>query len=89
MASGYRTRVACPFCGSGEMRANPALARCSECGTALDHGFYRTLLQIRSLAETEEERVCECGHRGMDRLPGDSRCPACGRETPPRTRRNP
>lgn len=89
MASGYRARVACPFCGSGEMQANPALARCSGCGAAMDHGFYRTLLQIRALAEVEDGSACGCCGRKDRRPGGGSRCPACGREIPPRTERSP
>ena len=88
MASGYRARVTCPFCGSSEMQANPALARCSGCGAAMDHGFYRTLLQIRSLDEARDESVCKCCGR-KDRRPGGTRCPACGGEIPPRTERSP
>jgi ribosomal protein L37AE/L43A len=86
MSSEYRSRVACPFCESGEMRAvNASLARCSSCATAMDHGFFRTLLQIRALADTEGEHACQCGHSEIHRVSeGRFRCPACGGEiTPP------
>ncbi len=49
----YHSRVLCPLCEGGEMRAvNASLARCSGCAQTMDHGLYEAMLQIRSLPQT-------------------------------------
>jgi ribosomal protein L37AE/L43A len=53
MVYDYYSRVLCPFCEGGEMRAvNASLARCSGCQDTMDHGLYEAMLQIRSLPQT-------------------------------------
>ena len=49
----YHSRVLCPLCEAGEMRAvNASLARCSGCAQTMEHGLYEAMLQIRSLPQT-------------------------------------
>ena len=49
----YHSRVLCPLCEGGEMRAVIAsLARCSGCAQTMEHGLYEAMLQIRSLPQT-------------------------------------
>ncbi len=82
MTYDYYSRVLCPFCGSGEMRAvNASLARCTECRETMSHQFFDTFLEIRSLTEAECEHARELGHCEMRDLPsGVHRCPSCGGE---------
>ncbi len=48
----YYSRVLCPWCRAGEMRAvNAALARCSRCGDSMGHDLFEALLAIRALPE--------------------------------------
>ena len=49
----HYSRLLCPLCEAGEMRAvNVSLARCSGCAETMDHGLYDELLRIRALPET-------------------------------------
>ena len=43
--------VSCPACGSGELRPDPFLVRCSECEYVLSRAYFETLRQIRALPE--------------------------------------
>jgi ribosomal protein L37AE/L43A len=54
MAYDYYSRVLCPFCEAGEMRAvNASVARCSGCEDTMGHGFFDALLRIRALPQAE------------------------------------
>ena len=54
----YYSRVLCPLCEGGEMRAvNASLARCSRCGDSMDHDLYDTLLAIRALPEVGDAQA--------------------------------
>ena len=71
--------VACPACGSGELRPGPLLVRCSGCGYALRRDMFLNLRRIRALPQAEP--ACRCGHSETRRLPGGVLgCPACGEE---------
>jgi hypothetical protein len=49
----YYSRVLCPLCEVGEMRAvNASMARCSRCDETMEHGLFDAMLQIRSLPQT-------------------------------------
>ena len=64
----YYSRVLCPLCEGGEMRAvNASLARCSRCGDSMGHDLYETMLQIRSLPQTA---YAEASRRGDPRRRG-------------------
>lgn len=51
-ATGNAKLNACPACGPGELRPDPFLVRCPDCGYAMDRALYRTLRQVRSLPGT-------------------------------------
>ena len=54
----YYSRVLCPLCEGGEMRAvNASLARCSRCDETMDHDLYEALLAIRALPETGDAQA--------------------------------
>ncbi len=61
----YYSRVLCPLCEGGEMRAvNASLARCSRCGDSMGHDLYETLLAIRSLPEIGDTQALSSAARG-------------------------
>ena len=61
----YYSRVLCPWCRAGEMRAvNAALARCSRCGDSMGHDLFETLLAIRALPEIGDTQAPTSADRG-------------------------
>ncbi len=63
MAYDYYSRVLCPLCEAGEMRAvNASLARCSGCAETMDYGLYEAMLRIRSLPQTAYSETSKTGN---------------------------
>lgn len=48
--------VVCLACGSGELRPDPFLVRCSGCDYVLSRDLFLLLRRIRELPETETAR---------------------------------
>ena len=60
----YHSRVLCPLCEGGEMRAvSASLARCSGCVETMEHGLYKAMLAIRSLPESAYADASKGGNR--------------------------
>jgi ribosomal protein L37AE/L43A len=79
----------CPFCEAHELRPfGHNSARCEYCGGILGGPLLETLSRIIELPDALGSHACECGHPEMRRLPdGVYRCPACGSEVLPVSRR--
>ena len=64
MAYDHYSRLLCPLCEAGEMRAvNASLACCSGCAETMDHGLYEAMLRIRSLPQTAHTEASRGGNR--------------------------
>ena len=67
----YHSRVLCPLCEGGEMRAvNASLARCSRCREPMSHDLFEALLAIRALPEVRDAQAPMSADRGRRRRGG-------------------
>jgi ribosomal protein L37AE/L43A len=81
--------LVCPFCEAHKLQSfGHNSARCEYCGGILGGPLLETLRHIIDLPDALGGHACDCGHPEMRYLPGGVyRCPACGSEVVPVSRR--